>query len=156
MVVTCGVHIQTSAYDFCLPSCVLLCDLYPHSIQSGGLHIRKQCSNTRFTSSILPPPLRSFSPLHAPYSSTTAPDIKKENTYTMAQQRDWIHVVKKQRYAIITLQREPVNTMNLQFWEQLTSILDDLEADRTMDGIIFTSGLKRDVFTAGECTTPNS
>lgn len=61
----------------------------------------------------------------------------------------WINVERKQRYAILTLQREPVNTMNLKFWELLTAALDDLEADPSMDGLIITSGLKRDVFTAG-------
>lgn len=61
----------------------------------------------------------------------------------------WIDVERKQRYAIIKLQREPVNTMNLKFWELLTAALDDLEADPDVDGVIIASGLKRDVFTAG-------
>lgn len=65
----------------------------------------------------------------------------------------WINVERKQRYAILTLQREPVNTMNLKFWELLTAALDDLEADPSIDGVILTSGLKRDVFTAGSRNT---
>lgn len=52
-------------------------------------------------------------------------------------------------YALIVLCREPVNTMNLAFWQQLASTLDELEADPSVRGVIFASGLKRDVFTAG-------
>ena len=65
------------------------------------------------------------------------------------KEKDWIHVERRERYAVLALQREPVNTMNLRFWELLTEALDNLEADSAIDGIIITSGLKRDVFTAG-------
>ncbi|KAI3425765.1 hypothetical protein D9Q98_007740 [Chlorella vulgaris] len=56
---------------------------------------------------------------------------------------------RKGAYALVVLCREPVNTMNLSFWQQLTAVLDELEADPAMRGIIFCSGLRRDVFTAG-------
>ena len=51
--------------------------------------------------------------------------------------------------AIVVLAREPANVMNLPFWQGLTRILDELEADTSVHGVIFTSGLKRDIFTAG-------
>jgi len=61
----------------------------------------------------------------------------------------YLGVEHKGRYAIVTLQREPVNTMNLSMWEQLTQVLDALEANPRIRGVIFQSGLQRDVFTAG-------
>ena len=62
----------------------------------------------------------------------------------------YVHIEKKaQGYAVLTLAREPVNSMNLDLWRQLASALDALEADPSVRGVIFQSGLKRDVFTAG-------
>eukprot|EP00884_Botryococcus_braunii_P011958 jgi/Botrbrau1/20763/Bobra.0696s0002.1 len=52
-------------------------------------------------------------------------------------------------YAIVSLCREPVNTLDLVMWQQLKENLTQLEADPTVQGVIYTSGLKRDVFTAG-------
>lgn len=52
-------------------------------------------------------------------------------------------------YAIVSLNREPVNSMNLDLWRQLSTTLDALEADRSVRGVIFRSGLQKDVFTAG-------
>jgi 3,2-trans-enoyl-CoA isomerase len=52
-------------------------------------------------------------------------------------------------YAIVTMAREPVNSMNLDMWTQLSDALSGLEADSAIRGVIFQSGLKRDVFTAG-------
>ncbi len=52
-------------------------------------------------------------------------------------------------YAILTINREPVNSMNLDLWRQLATALDALEADPSVRGVIFQSGLKKDVFTAG-------
>ncbi|PSC74629.1 enoyl hydratase isomerase [Micractinium conductrix] len=52
-------------------------------------------------------------------------------------------------YALVVLAREPVNTMNLAFWQQLAATLTELEGDPAIRGAIFCSGLKRDVFTAG-------
>lgn len=61
----------------------------------------------------------------------------------------FLRVERKEGYAVVVLCREPVNTMNLAFWQQLTATLGQLEADPAVRGIIFCSGLKRDVFTAG-------
>jgi len=61
----------------------------------------------------------------------------------------YLRVEVKSNYAIINLQREPVNTMNLAMWEQLMAALDSLETNPEVRGVIFQSGLQRDVFTAG-------
>ena len=50
---------------------------------------------------------------------------------------------------MVTLAREPANVMNLAFWQGLAGALDELEADASVHGVIFASGLKRDIFTAG-------
>jgi 3,2-trans-enoyl-CoA isomerase len=61
----------------------------------------------------------------------------------------FLRVEPKNGYAIVTLLREPVNTMNLSMWEQLAETLDTLETNPKIRGVIFQSGLQRDVFTAG-------
>ena len=57
--------------------------------------------------------------------------------------------IKSYGYAVLTICREPVNSMNLDLWRQLSAALESLEADPNVRGLIFQSGLKRDVFTAG-------
>ena len=52
-------------------------------------------------------------------------------------------------YAIVTITKEPVNSLDLDAWVQLEQALDQLEADPSVSGVIFASGLKRDVFSAG-------
>ena len=101
----------------------------------------------------------------------------------------WVGVERRPGgYAVVTLRREPVNTMNLALWRRLSEVLDELEADPQVlwlwgqgwgggmgrlggpapllppagletkarlspppqvRGVIFCSGLRRDVFTAG-------
>jgi hypothetical protein len=61
----------------------------------------------------------------------------------------FVKCVVKGDLAVITLCREPVNTMNLQMWEALSATLDHLESNPKMRGVVFRSGLARDVFTAG-------
>lgn len=51
--------------------------------------------------------------------------------------------------AVLTLAREPVNSMNLELWSELGAALDALEADPAVRGVVIASGLKKDVFTAG-------
>lgn len=71
-----------------------------------------------------------------------------------------IQVTRRGSYAIVSLAKEPVNTMDLAFWEALTATLDSLEADSSCRGVIFQSGLQRDIFTAGndimELYAPNT
>lgn len=52
-------------------------------------------------------------------------------------------------YAILTLCKEPVNSLDLEAWKQLEAALDDLEADPSVSGLIIASGLAKDVFSAG-------
>ena len=77
-----------------------------------------------------------------------------------ASSKPFLRIEEKGSYAIVTLIREPVNTMNLSMWEQLAETLDSLEANPKMRGVIFQSGLQRDVFTAGndimELYAPNT
>jgi len=52
-------------------------------------------------------------------------------------------------YAVLSLNKEPVNSMDLQLWEQLYAAINTAEQDPEIRGIIFTSGVKKTVFTAG-------
>lgn len=52
-------------------------------------------------------------------------------------------------YAIVTMCKEPVNSLDHAMWSALESALDSLEADSRVRGVIFVSGLKKDVFSAG-------
>lgn len=51
--------------------------------------------------------------------------------------------------AVVTLKSEPVNIMHYQFWEQLLAAVEQAEADTDVRAVVFRSGLKRSVFTAG-------
>lgn len=61
----------------------------------------------------------------------------------------YVSVVLKDSYAVLSLHKEPVNSFNLAMWQQLELALDALEADTSVNGLIITTGLKKDVFTAG-------
>ena len=58
----------------------------------------------------------------------------------------FVQVEQKKGYAIISLKRDPVNSMNLDLWKQLTSEVQKCENDPTIRGVIFTSGLTRQIF----------
>jgi len=62
--------------------------------------------------------------------------------------------------AVVTIAKEPVNTMDLGLWRELLAALEALEADPQVRGVVFRSGLKRSVFTAGldinELHAPNT
>lgn len=61
-----------------------------------------------------------------------------------------VHVdIRPGGYAIVTLTKEPVNSLDLDAWQQLEQALTGLEQDPSVSGVIFASGLKRDVFSAG-------
>ena len=71
-------------------------------------------------------------------------------THCMASTSSVVHVdVRPGGYAIVTLTKEPVNSLDLDAWQQLEQALDRLEQDPSVSGVIFASGLKRDVFSAG-------
>ena len=52
-------------------------------------------------------------------------------------------------FAHIQLCSEPVNVMDMTMWEGLVAALEECEASSDVRGVIFSSGVKRDVFTAG-------
>ncbi len=52
-------------------------------------------------------------------------------------------------FAHVQLCSEPVNVMDMAMWEGLSAALKECEANPVVRGIIFSSGVKRDVFTAG-------
>ncbi|TPX63234.1 hypothetical protein SpCBS45565_g06778 [Spizellomyces sp. 'palustris'] len=61
----------------------------------------------------------------------------------------FINVTTRGNYALVSIRREPVNSMNLEMWEQLLETLTSLENDKKVRGVVFHSGLSRPVFTAG-------
>lgn len=52
-------------------------------------------------------------------------------------------------YAVITLAKEPVNSLDTGLWSGLHAALLDVEGDASMRGVIIASGLARPVFSAG-------
>mmetsp|Transcript_10970 Transcript_10970/g.33656 ORF Transcript_10970/g.33656 Transcript_10970/m.33656 type:complete len:266 (+) Transcript_10970:188-985(+) len=60
-----------------------------------------------------------------------------------------VHVERRNGYAVILMNRPPVNAMSLELWRDLLEALEMMEADDSVQGVIFASALKRDVFTAG-------
>ena len=60
-----------------------------------------------------------------------------------------VSVVNQGGFAHIQLCSEPVNVMDMAMWEGLMAALEQCEANPVVRGIIFSSGVKRDVFTAG-------
>lgn len=61
----------------------------------------------------------------------------------------FITTQKRNGFAIITIAKEPVNSFDTAMWAALHSAVKAVEADSSMNGLIICSGLKRDVFTAG-------
>lgn len=60
-----------------------------------------------------------------------------------------IAVEKRGAIAIVSLQAEPVNIMNRAFWQELHSKFTELEADASIRGVVFQSGLRKHMFAAG-------
>lgn len=52
-------------------------------------------------------------------------------------------------YAVVTLCKEPVNSLDTRLWTDLAAAIAALEADPAVQGVVIASGLQRDVFTAG-------
>jgi len=55
--------------------------------------------------------------------------------------------------AIVSIHREPVNSMDTALWTSLLRTLDELEANPKVRGVAFKSTVKRNVFTAGNDLT---
>ena len=51
--------------------------------------------------------------------------------------------------AVVTISKEPVNSLDLGLWTALRDTLASLEADPSIQAVVFASGLRKDVFTAG-------
>eukprot|EP00887_Chlorella_sp_A99_P007966 scaffold12.g7966.t1 len=54
----------------------------------------------------------------------------------------YLQIERGAEFAVVRFCREPVNTMNLAFWQQLLQTLEELEADPEMRGVIFMSGVQ--------------
>jgi 3,2-trans-enoyl-CoA isomerase len=50
-------------------------------------------------------------------------------------------VEKKEGYAVVSLSKEPVNSMDLTLWQHLATAIEECDADPKVRGIVFTSGL---------------
>jgi len=62
----------------------------------------------------------------------------------------YVHIKgDKQDVGIVTMHREPVNSMNLDLWQGLLDALIWAEKHGKIRALIFQSGIKRDVFSAG-------
>jgi 3,2-trans-enoyl-CoA isomerase len=51
-------------------------------------------------------------------------------------------------YALVTLNKSPVNSLDTGMWSELLRVLDELEKSKCR-GLIIQSGLSRNVFSAG-------
>ena len=51
-----------------------------------------------------------------------------------------VNVDKKGKFAVISLNKEPVNSMNLDLWKALSAAIQDCDQDPKIRGVIFTSG----------------
>ncbi|KAJ3279290.1 hypothetical protein HK104_001586 [Borealophlyctis nickersoniae] len=72
----------------------------------------------------------------------------------MASQQQYVQTeIKDNGVAIVTMRRDPVNSMNMDVWEQLLSTLTQLENNKSVRAAVFRSGLSRPVFTAGNDIT---
>ena len=56
-----------------------------------------------------------------------------------------VTVEKQGVIAIVTLKKEPVNSMNMSLWKALYTEVDKLNKDASVRCIIFQSGLKKNV-----------
>ena len=52
-------------------------------------------------------------------------------------------------YGIARINNPPVNALSLGVWQSLLKVLDDLESNPKVQGLIITSALARPLFTAG-------
>ncbi|GFH25123.1 uncharacterized protein HaLaN_23036, partial [Haematococcus lacustris] len=79
----------------------------------------------------------------------TGPSTSGGGTPRPGPELQYVRVVRREGYAVLAMAKEPVNSLNLDMWRELEAALDGLEADTSCQGVIITSALKRDVFSAG-------
>ncbi|KAI8897033.1 ClpP/crotonase-like domain-containing protein [Globomyces pollinis-pini] len=66
---------------------------------------------------------------------------------------EFLKIEIKKNFAIVSIKRDPVNSMHLPLWKELAQMLSDLESNEKVRGLIITSGLSRPIFTAGNDLT---
>ncbi|KAJ9534942.1 hypothetical protein QJQ45_029607 [Haematococcus lacustris] len=84
-----------------------------------------------------------------PAAPGTGPSTSGGGTPRLGPELQYVRVVRREGYAVLAMAKEPVNSLNLDMWRELEAALDGLEADTSCQGVIITSALKRDVFSAG-------
>lgn len=76
------------------------------------------------------------------------------------QQYVFLETIENGSIAVLTLNREPVNSMNLSVWQQLLHTLERCEANNNIRALIIQSGIKKNIFSAGndlnELYAPNT
>ncbi|XP_076312201.1 enoyl-CoA delta isomerase 1, mitochondrial-like isoform X1 [Tachypleus tridentatus] len=70
-----------------------------------------------------------------------------QNTGDGNKQAD-ISVQREEQIAIMKLQKSPVNSLNLEYLQNLYNTIDELEKDKSCRGLIITSGIPK-IFSAG-------
>ena len=62
----------------------------------------------------------------------------------------WVKIDKQPGgFAVVSLCKEPANTFDHSLWQQLSDAITQCEEDQEVRGVIIASGLKRDIFSAG-------
>ena len=63
---------------------------------------------------------------------------------------NWVSIHKQPGgFAVVSLCKEPANTFDYSLWQQLSDAISQCEQDQDIRGVIISSGLKRDIFSAG-------
>lgn len=62
---------------------------------------------------------------------------------------DLIKLEFEDKFAILSFNNPPVNALSLQVWKRLLQILNELESNRAILGLLITSNLSKPLFTAG-------
>ena len=79
----------------------------------------------------------------APSSSLSTAAASASASTSASSSASYVSVERRGEHAVLTMCREPVNSMNLDVWTQMLDALTQLEADRSCRGLILQSGLKK-------------
>jgi hypothetical protein len=72
-------------------------------------------------------------------SSTTCCYLKQSIERQTRNASQYFQVERQKRYAILKLNKPPVNSFNLDMFIQLSEQLNEFERDETLNGVILTS-----------------
>ena len=75
--------------------------------------------------------------------------METETTPGPTMEFRYLKIDRRDNYAVVRMCKEPVNSMNLDLWADLSRCLEYLESQDWCKGFVLTSGLKRPIFTAG-------